>query len=63
MFIFFVSVTNSTKVSNFSYISGLCFFKFITLKVFESVGFKIVEKNKWKKFNNEVEGVTVKIDL
>lgn len=34
-----------------------------TLKVFESVGFKIVEKNKWKKFNNEVEGVTVKIDL
>ena len=34
-----------------------------TLKVFESVGFKVIEKTTWKKFNKEVEGVIVKIDL
>lgn len=34
-----------------------------TLKVFESVGFEIVEKQKWKKFNKEVEGVLVRIVL
>ena len=34
-----------------------------TLKVFESVGFKVIEKTTWKKFNKEVEGVIVKIEL
>ncbi len=34
-----------------------------TLKVFESVGFKVIEKTTWKKFNKEVEGVIVKINL
>ena len=34
-----------------------------TLKVFESIGFKIIEKTTWKKFNKEVEGVIVKIEL
>ena len=34
-----------------------------TLKVFESIGFKVIEKTTWKKFNKEVEGVIVKIDL
>lgn len=33
------------------------------LKVFESVGFKVIEKTTWKKFNKEVEGVIVKINL
>lgn len=30
-----------------------------TLKVFESVGFKVIEETKWKKFGNYVDGVTV----
>ena len=34
-----------------------------TLKVFENVGFKVIEKTTWKKFNKEVEGVIVKIEL
>ena len=34
-----------------------------TLKIFESVGFKIVEKQTWKKFNKQVDGILVKIDL
>lgn len=34
-----------------------------TLKLFESVGFKIVEKQTWKKFGKDVEGVLVKIKL
>lgn len=34
-----------------------------TLKVFESVGFYIVQKQKWKKFNKNVDGVLVKIVL
>lgn len=34
-----------------------------TLEVFESVGFEIVTKQKWKKFNKDVEGVLVKINL
>ena len=34
-----------------------------TLKVFESIGFKVIEKTTWKKFNKEVEGVIVKIEL
>ena len=34
-----------------------------TLKVFESIGFKIIEKTTWKKFNKEIEGVIVKIEL
>lgn len=34
-----------------------------TLKLFESVGFEVVEKQKWKKFNKEVEGVLVKVVL
>lgn len=34
-----------------------------TLKVFESVGFKVVEYQSWKKFDKEVKGVLVKIDL
>lgn len=34
-----------------------------TLKVFESMGFKVIKKTTWKKFDKEVEGVIVKIDL
>lgn len=34
-----------------------------TLKIFESVGFKVIEHQTWKKFNKEVNGVLVKIDL
>lgn len=34
-----------------------------TLKVFESVGFKVIKETTWKKFNKEVAGVVVKIDL
>lgn len=34
-----------------------------TLRVFESVGFKVVEYQSWKKFDKEVKGVLVKIDL
>ena len=34
-----------------------------TLNVFKSVGFKVVEEQSWKKFNNEVKGVLVKIEL
>lgn len=34
-----------------------------TLKIFQSVGFEIVEKCTWKKFNKDVEGVIVKIKL
>ena len=34
-----------------------------TLKVFESVGFKVVEYQSWKKFNKEVNGVLVKRKL
>ena len=34
-----------------------------TLKVFESVGFKVVKETTWKKFNKDVVGVEVKIDL
>ena len=34
-----------------------------TLKVFESVGFKIIEYQSWKKFNKEVNGVLVKRKL
>jgi len=34
-----------------------------TLQLFESLGFKVVEKMTWKKFNKEVNGVLVKIDL
>ena len=34
-----------------------------TLKVFEKVGFKIVSNQTWKKFNKDVNGVLVKIDL
>ena len=34
-----------------------------TLKVFESVGFKVIEHQTWKKYNKEVNGVLVKIDL
>lgn len=34
-----------------------------TLKLFESVGFKIEEKQTWKKFDKDVEGVLVKITL
>ena len=30
-----------------------------TLKVFESVGFEVMEKTTWKKFNNDVDGVIV----
>ena len=34
-----------------------------TLKVFEDVGFKIVERTSWKKFGTDVDGVLVKKDL
>lgn len=34
-----------------------------TLKLFESVGFKVVRKTTWKKFGKEVNGVEVKIEL
>lgn len=34
-----------------------------TLALFESVGFKIIEKTKWKKFDKLVDGVIVKIEL
>lgn len=34
-----------------------------TLVTFESLGFKIVEKQTWKKFGKEVQGVLVKIIL
>ena len=34
-----------------------------TLKLFESIGFEVAEKQKWKKFNNLVEGVIVRIRL
>ncbi len=34
-----------------------------TLKLFESVGFKVIENNTLKKFGKEVNGVLVKIDL
>ena len=34
-----------------------------TLKIFESVGFKVIKKIKWKKFDKEVDGVQVKIKL
>ncbi len=34
-----------------------------TLKVFEKVGFKIVANQTWKKFDKDVNGVLVKIDL
>lgn len=34
-----------------------------TIKVFESVGFKVVEYQSWKKFDKEVKGVLVKIEL
>ncbi len=34
-----------------------------TLKVFEKVGFKIISNQTWKKFDKNVNGVLVKIDL
>ena len=34
-----------------------------TLKIFEAVGFKIVEEQTWKKFGKDVKGVLVKIEL
>ena len=34
-----------------------------TLDLFKSVGFKVVEKQKWKKFGKDVEGVLVKKEL
>lgn len=34
-----------------------------TLKLFESVGFKVVKEKSWKKFNKFVNGVEVKIEL
>ena len=34
-----------------------------SLKLFLDVGFKIVEEKTWKKFDKEVKGVIVKIDL
>ena len=34
-----------------------------TLSLFQKVGFQIVEKQKWKKFGKEVEGVLVEIKL
>ena len=34
-----------------------------TLKVFESVGFKVAEEQTWKKFGKDVKGVLVKIEL
>ena len=34
-----------------------------TLSLFESVGFKVVEEQTWKKFGKDVKGVLVKIEL
>lgn len=34
-----------------------------TLKIFESVGFKVIKKTSWLKFGKLVEGVKVKIEL
>ena len=34
-----------------------------TLKLFESVGFKIVEEQTWKKFGEVVKGVLVRKEL
>lgn len=34
-----------------------------SLTLFESVGFKIIKEISWKKFENEVKGVIVKIEL
>ncbi len=34
-----------------------------TLKIFESIGFKVIENKTWKKFGKDVNGVLVKIDL
>lgn len=34
-----------------------------TLKVFEAIGFTVVEKIVWKKFGEDVDGVVVKINL
>ncbi len=34
-----------------------------TLKVFEAVGFKVVKKTTWKKFNKLIKGIVVKIEL
>ena len=34
-----------------------------TLKVFESVGFKVIKKSSWIKFGKQVNGVKVKIEL
>lgn len=34
-----------------------------TLKVFESVGFKVAEEQTWKKFGKDVKGVLVKVEL
>ena len=34
-----------------------------TLKAFEKVGFKVVSNQVWKKFNKDVNGVLVKIEL
>ena len=34
-----------------------------TLSLFETVGFKVVEEQIWKKFNKDVKGVLVKIEL
>ena len=34
-----------------------------TLKIFEAVGFKVVEEQTWKKFGKDVKGVLVKIEL
>ena len=34
-----------------------------TLKIFEDVGFTVVKKQTWKKFDKDVEGVLIKIKL
>lgn len=34
-----------------------------TLKIFESVGFKVVKEETWKKLGKDVKGVLVKVDL
>ena len=34
-----------------------------TFKLFNDVGFKVIEEKTWKKFNKNVNGVVVKIDL
>ena len=34
-----------------------------TLVIFKSVGFEVVEEQNWKKFNQDVKGVLVKIKL